>query len=317
MNHEDLGGISHRSGGVRHPPEADIESIRDLLRGYESSHGILKELAQNAEDAGSSRMDILYVPGDQASPHDLLKGPGLLVANDGRFTEEHRDAITQISLGTKATEDRAIGRFGKGLKSVFAWCEAFFIVARTDPNLGWSAPHIADLFNPWSGWRHRDWDEQLEASSQMLIATLEQYLGSAYPEAKPWLALWFPLRRRERHISSDESIFPLFPGEDDLAGFFGTWRNLQLAQEGQITDRFTKAIEQLGAVNPDGTTPKLDVRSGGIYALERIANDSERDHWPMGRFLRWRWLSGLLSNACLHCWHCRRCQRGPSSAAAL
>jgi hypothetical protein len=38
-----------------------------------------------------------------------------------------------------------------------------------------------------------------------------------------------------------------------------------------VTDRFTKAIEQLGS-------DKLDVRIGGIYALERVARDSAKDH---------------------------------------
>ncbi len=38
-----------------------------------------------------------------------------------------------------------------------------------------------------------------------------------------------------------------------------------------MTDRYTKATEQLGS-------DKLDVRIGGIYALERIARDSARDH---------------------------------------
>jgi len=104
---------SRRVGGVRHRPEVDIESIRELLHGYASARSILKELIQNAEDAGASRMDVLYLPGDEASPHYLLKGPSLLVVNDGGFAEEHRDAISQISLGTKGTEDRAIGRFGK------------------------------------------------------------------------------------------------------------------------------------------------------------------------------------------------------------
>ena len=38
-----------------------------------------------------------------------------------------------------------------------------------------------------------------------------------------------------------------------------------------MTDRYTKAIEQLGS-------DKLDVRIGGIYALERMARDSAKDH---------------------------------------
>lgn len=45
----------------------------------------------------------------------------------------------------------------------------------------------------------------------------------------------------------------------------------ELTEQGQVTDRYTKAIEQLGS-------DKLDVRIGGIYALERVARDSARDH---------------------------------------
>lgn len=50
-----------------------------------------------------------------------------------------------------------------------------------------------------------------------------------------------------------------------------TARSFGLSREGQVTERYTKAIEQLGS-------EKLDVRIGGIYALERIALDSARDH---------------------------------------
>jgi len=48
-------------------------------------------------------------------------------------------------------------------------------------------------------------------------------------------------------------------------------RTFELTEQGQVTDRYTKAIEQLGS-------DKLDVRIGGIYALERVARDSARDH---------------------------------------
>jgi hypothetical protein len=52
----------------------------------------------------------------------------------------------------------------------------------------------------------------------------------------------------------------------------------RLTEQGQITDRFTRAIEHLGATDDDGN-PQLEIRLGGIYALERIAWDSpERDH---------------------------------------
>jgi hypothetical protein len=59
-----------------------------------------------------------------------------------------------------------------------------------------------------------------------------------------------------------------------VAGLLFTARTLRLNREGQLTDRFSKAIDQLG-------DEKLDVRLGGIYALERIARDSKRDHGPV------------------------------------
>jgi hypothetical protein len=48
---------------------------------------------------------------------------------------------------------------------------------------------------------------------------------------------------------------------------------LQLTEQGQITERFTRAIEQLGATDDHGN-PRIEIRLGGIYALERIARDS-------------------------------------------
>ncbi|MET8145601.1 pentapeptide repeat-containing protein [Sphaerisporangium sp. NPDC005288] len=56
-----------------------------------------------------------------------------------------------------------------------------------------------------------------------------------------------------------------------LVAVYYTARNADTARQGHITDRYTKAIEQLGS-------DKLDIRLGGIYALERIARDSARDH---------------------------------------
>jgi hypothetical protein len=168
------------SRGVEHLAESDIETIRDLLRGYGSSSSILKELIQNAEDAEASRLDFIYVPPDEGAKHALTRGPSLLVANNGVFREEHRLAIFLINLGTKGTDDRAIGRFGRGLKSVFAWCEAFFITAQTDTKLGWPASSITDLFNPWHGWRHRNWEEEFEQEVSEITARTKRYVSAIY-----------------------------------------------------------------------------------------------------------------------------------------
>lgn len=54
--------------------------------------------------------------------------------------------------------------------------------------------------------------------------------------------------------------------------------NLKVSQEGQITERFTRAIDQLGS-------PSMETRLGGIYALERLSNESDKDYWPIMEIL--------------------------------
>jgi hypothetical protein len=60
--------------------------------------------------------------------------------------------------------------------------------------------------------------------------------------------------------------------------------NLKVAQEGQITERYTRAVNQLGASDQLGN-PAIEIRLGGIYALERIANESEKDYWSIMEIL--------------------------------
>ena len=54
--------------------------------------------------------------------------------------------------------------------------------------------------------------------------------------------------------------------------------NVVFNRESHITGRFTRAVDQLGH-------KERDIRVGGIYALERIARDSRRDHEPVMEIL--------------------------------
>jgi hypothetical protein len=49
---------------------------------------------------------------------------------------------------------------------------------------------------------------------------------------------------------------------------------LDIIRQGQLTEHFTKAIEQLGS-------EKLELRLGGIYSLERTAHEGKDYHWPI------------------------------------
>jgi len=55
-----------------------------------------------------------------------------------------------------------------------------------------------------------------------------------------------------------------------VIGALSGWRQVQLGREGLVTERFSRAIDQLGH-------DKREVRVGGIHALARIARTSPQD----------------------------------------
>jgi uncharacterized protein YjbI with pentapeptide repeats len=89
-----------------------------------------------------------------------------------------------------------------------------------------------------------------------------------------------PILIRDRELTKQEWLSAQSDMRRDVAQLLGalglaaglifTYRTLSLNQQGQITDRFAKAVDQLGSTNPA-------VRLGGIYSMGRIAGDSPSD----------------------------------------
>jgi uncharacterized protein YjbI with pentapeptide repeats len=92
--------------------------------------------------------------------------------------------------------------------------------------------------------------------------------------------------RRQRQNEARGTLLQAVAASVLLLGAWQAYRQLQVTREGQVTERFTRAIEQLG--NRDS----LDVRLGGIYALGRLARDSAVDEPTiveiLGAFIRER-----------------------------
>lgn len=63
-----------------------------------------------------------------------------------------------------------------------------------------------------------------------------------------------------------------------------TQDKLDIDRQGQLTNRFIQATGQLGA-ELEGGKPNIEVRLGGIYALNRISNDWPKDYWPIADVL--------------------------------
>lgn len=79
-----------------------------------------------------------------------------------------------------------------------------------------------------------------------------------------------PKEQLDAEAAIRTAIIQLLGGLVLVAGLYFTARGFRLTREGHITDRYSKAIEQLGNDN-------RDVRIGGVYALERIMHDSPSD----------------------------------------
>jgi uncharacterized protein YjbI with pentapeptide repeats len=128
----------------------------------------------------------------------------------------------------------------------------------------------------WPTWSTR---RQLLVVAVAVLVALAAALGLLWPLTDVIAAhdvglITGPLRAARLQTAREAvrtQLLTLGAGVFALGALVYTARNFSLSREGQVTDRYTRAIEQLGSYT-------IDVTIGGIYALERIAHDSPRDH---------------------------------------
>ncbi len=189
-------------GNYEHTASDIINGIRNRLQDYAfgvDGAVLLKELLQNADDAGASRsVFILAQNGLPNAQNPLLRGPMLVLFNDGPFGEADRRGLSKLATGTKAKDRMKIGRFGVGQKSIFHLCEAFIFTG-----IGSDGVLRQGILNPWydpEAKRDRyqpDWEDP--ADFDRLRTALAEIIGSSLH----WLALVLPYRL-DSHGHGDE-----------------------------------------------------------------------------------------------------------------
>ena len=85
--------------------------------------------------------------------------------------------------------------------------------------------------------------------------------------------------RLDAEASIRATILQTIGGLVVLVGLCFTARSVYLARETHLTDRLTKAVDQLGHDKPE-------VRVGGIYALQRLATNSPIDRGIIANVLK-------------------------------
>lgn len=237
-------------GRLRHHYLSDISTFRSLFNADTPLFLILKELVQNADDSGAEEMYVGYSAGLPEAGHPLLRGPGLFVSNDGPFTRDDAEAIVRFGLSTKGSDSSTVGKFGLGLKSVFAVAEAFFYIdAVQDPGLAWDPPHY-DVINPWydsnpETAHHADWDTFTPEDRAAVLSRLAS-LG-----VPPGFTVWVPLRRAEtcRSQLTGEPLYIVNRAPGDHPFEIGT----PLQRELGALFPLLKGLRRITVVQPDGS----------------------------------------------------------------
>lgn len=99
--------------------------LKNILRDYKDGLTIIKELIQNADDAGATEINICfdtrYHPTDSLFFEGMAEshGPALVVHNNAKFTNEDFKNITKLAGATKQHDPLKIGKFGVGFCSVY------------------------------------------------------------------------------------------------------------------------------------------------------------------------------------------------------
>jgi hypothetical protein len=173
--------------------------------------------------------------------------------------------IAKVKHKVMGLNDKKTGEQSNGLKVevaifILLIIEAIVIIGFW-LGVGWPGElpdNFSNLLTVEAVKEYLDYKERLRAARLQFLTSIAASLGAIGVVFN----LYYTGKREEAFNKSAEAAL----------------ENAKAAQDKQITERFTKAVEQLAS-------QEVAVRLGGIYALERIANDSEKDHWTIMEIL--------------------------------
>ena len=203
------------------------QRLNNILRDYPRDTTFLKELLQNADDAGAEKLFVIldkrYHNNEKVISEEWkqLQGPALLFWNSSTFTEEDLIGIQKIGLGNKRDDADKIGQYGIGFNVVYHYtdCPSFI----TNDRLCILDPHYRYIARKRmkAGRMFKDLETLWERFPDMKSSYLQHDLDEFPIEIKMGSLFRLPLRltredAEQSEIGSDDSFFELESLEKDF-----------------------------------------------------------------------------------------------------
>nr|XP_682866.7 sacsin [Danio rerio] len=194
--------------GATSPPFIDY--LKEILRRYPDGGQILKELIQNADDAGASTVVFIHDERHYET-HSLwtkelrkYQGPALYAFNDAAFTEEDWEGIQRVGRSIKQDDPTKVGRFGIGFNSVYHI---------TDLPCVFSSEHLA-IFDPQKQMFDDDeegyrWSLDDEEDRESLLKFTDQFQPFRNIVSQVSSSTWEKVIRDEKYFKGTLFRFPL------------------------------------------------------------------------------------------------------------
>ena len=121
------------------------QRLNNILRDYPKDITFIKEILQNADDAGATQLYFLLDKRHHSEKEVIseawksLQGPALLIWNNSTFSKDDFEGIQRLGLGSKSDDANKIGHYGIGFSVVYHFTDCPSFV--TDNKLCILDPH--------------------------------------------------------------------------------------------------------------------------------------------------------------------------------
>ena len=190
------------------------QRIRDILNTYNNNEMVLKELLQNADDAGATMLYFILderthkterLPSDEWKD---LQGPALLVWNNRGFSDEDLVGIQRLGLGSKRSKSESVGHFGIGFNVTYHLtdCPSFFTNGSTlcifDPHCKLPGANQRHPGRQWNNLDKEFWDKWCDLKP----AYLQEGLRCPDEISSGGTLFRFPLRSTDELVKKSKLV---------------------------------------------------------------------------------------------------------------